>query len=103
MKQIRDLEVLDEAIRQYGDWISSIPRFIMQNSQWPLTVWTESDWNATAFEAVSVSYAEKYELVGWQNHFIRRRFLNQLVAEKRPDLAYFCRKKWFVKRNIYAF
>ena len=48
--------------------------------------------NATAFEAVSVSYAENMSFVMTELISLDEAFLNQFVAEKRPDLAYFVEK-----------
>lgn len=90
--KLGDLEVLDEAIRKYETIELTIyALLIMRNFQWRLTAWSKSGGKRTAFEAVSVSYAENMSFVMTELISLDETFLNQFVAE-RPDLAYFVEK-----------
>ena len=92
--QLGDLEVLDEAIRKYEAIELAVYR-ASHYAELPMTVDRLNPKvveNATAFEAVSVSYAENMSFVMTELISLDEAFLNQFIAEKRPDLAYFVEK-----------
>ena len=92
--KLGDLEVLDEAIRRYEAIELAVYR-ASHYAELPMTVDRLNPKvieNATAFEAVSVSYAENMSFVMTELISLEEAFLNQFVAEKRPDLAYFVEK-----------
>ncbi|OFS98916.1 oligoendopeptidase F [Granulicatella sp. HMSC31F03] len=92
--KLGDLEVLDEAIRQYEAIELAVYR-ASHYAELPMTVDRLNPKvieNATAFEAVSVSYAENMSFVMTELISLEEAFLNQFVAKKRPDLAYFVEK-----------